>query len=151
MDPNQDRALEGTELAGRYRVGKPLGYGGMGRVYAATDQQLHRRVAVKLLREELTGVHDQERFIREARSAASLEHPHACRLYELGEHDGQTFLVMELLEGEPLSERLQRGPMPVDEAINVVLQLMGAVSALHDLGRSIAISNRPMCSSRRRA
>ncbi len=134
MDQDQDRSIEGTELAGRYLIQEPLGYGGMGRVYCATDQQLHRRVAVKLLREELTTAHDKERFIREARSAASLEHPHACRLYELGEHDGQLFLVMELLEGEPLSARLKGGPMPVESALEVVLELMGAVSALHDVG-----------------
>jgi eukaryotic-like serine/threonine-protein kinase len=126
--------MVGTELGGRYRVDAPLGRGGMGRVFAATDQQLGRRVAVKLLREELTDAVAQERFMREARSAAALSHPHACRLYEVGEHEGHTFLVMELLEGELLSDRIGRELLPAVEAVAIMLPLMSAVTALHDLG-----------------
>ena len=124
----------GTELGGRYVVERALGRGGMGHVYQALDRQLGRRVAVKLLHDERNDPSATERFVREARSAASLEHPHACRLYELGEHQGQTFLVMELLEGELLSERLLRGAMPMAEAIDVLLPLMDAVGALHCAG-----------------
>ena len=124
----------GTELGGRYVVEGALGRGGMGHVYQALDRQLGRRVAVKLLHDERSDPSATERFVREARSAASLEHPHACRLYELGEHQGQTFLVMELLEGELLSERLQRGALPLAEAMEVLLPLMDAVSALHRAG-----------------
>ena len=126
--------MVGTELGGRYRVEESLGRGGMGRVFAATDQQLGRRVAVKLLREELTDAVAQERFMREARSAAALSHPHACRLYEVGEHDGLTFLVMELLEGELLSDRILRALLPAVEAVAIILPLMSAVTALHELG-----------------
>lgn len=126
--------MVGTELGGRYRVEESLGCGGMGRVFAATDQQLGRRVAVKLLREELTDAVAQERFMREARSAAALSHPHACRLYEVGEHDGLTFLVMELLEGELLSDRILRALLPAVEAVAIMLPLMSAVTALHELG-----------------
>lgn len=126
--------MVGTELGGRYRVEESLGRGGMGRVFAATDQQLGRRVAVKLLREELTDAVAQERFMREARSAAALSHPHACRLYEVGEHDGLTFLVMELLEGELLSDRILRALLPAVEAVAIMLPLMSAVTALHELG-----------------
>jgi serine/threonine protein kinase len=124
----------GTELGGRYVIERALGRGGMGNVYQALDRQLGRRVAVKLLHDERSDPSATERFVREARSAASLEHPHACRLYELGEHEGQTFLVMELLEGELLSERLLRGALPAAEATEVLLPLMEAVSALHGAG-----------------
>ena len=126
--------MVGTELGGRYRVDTPLGRGGMGRVFAATDQQLGRRVAVKLLREELTDAVSHERFMREARAAAALSHPNACRLYEVGEHDGQTFLVMELLEGELLADRIARGVLSASDAVAILLPLMSAVTALHELG-----------------
>jgi serine/threonine protein kinase len=126
--------MVGTELGGRYRVEQPLGRGGMGRVFAATDQQLGRRVAVKLLREELTDAVAQERFMREARSAAALSHPHACRLYEVGEHEGLTFLVMELLEGELLADCIARGVLSAPDAVAIILPLMSAVTALHELG-----------------
>ncbi len=106
----------------------------MGRVFRAHDCQLGRLVAVKLLREELTDPTAAERFVREARAAASLEHPNACRLYELGEHQGHTFLVMELLEGELLSTRLSRGALPLAEALAIVLPLMDAVSTMHRAG-----------------
>lgn len=124
----------GTELGGRYRVDAPLGHGGMGRVFAATDQQLGRRVAVKLLREELADAVAQERFMREARSAAALSHPNACRLYEVGEHDGQTFLVMELLEGELLADCIARSVLSAADAVAIIVPLMSAVTALHGLG-----------------
>ena len=124
----------GTELGGRYRVDAPLGHGGMGRVFAATDQQLGRRVAVKLLREELADAVAQERFMREARSAAALSHPNACRLYEVGEHAGQTFLVMELLEGELLADCIARSVLSAADAVAIIVPLMSAVTALHELG-----------------
>ena len=127
-------AMIGTELGGRYVVERALGRGGMGHVFQALDRQLGRRVAVKLLHDERNDPSATERFVREARSAASLEHPHACRLYELGDHQGQTFLVMELLEGELLSERLRRGAMTMPEALDVLLPLMDAVAALHRAG-----------------
>lgn len=91
--------MTGTELGGRYRVGKALGEGGMGRVYEAHDRELGRQVAVKLLRDPLSDPAMSARFLREARAAAALTHPNACSLFELGEHEGQPFLVMELLHG----------------------------------------------------
>lgn len=129
-----DPALIGAELGGRYVVERALGRGGLGHVYQAHDRQLGRRVAVKLLLDKRSDASAAERLMREARAAASLEHPHACRLYELGEHDGQMFLVMELLEGELLSERLRRGAMPLTEALVVLRPLMDAVAALHRVG-----------------
>ena len=128
------QTMVGVELGGRYRIDHPLGHGGMGRVFEATDRQLDRRVAVKLLREGLDDANAQERFLREARSAAALTHPNACRLYEVGERDGQVFLVMELLGGELLSDRIARGALPHAEAVGIIVPLMSAVAALHLAG-----------------
>ena len=101
------------ESIGRYRVTRVLGQGGMGVVYAAHDDRLDRPVAIKVIRAEaLADDRARERFRREARAAARVSHPHICPLYEFDEADGQPFLVMELLDGEPLSLRLTRGPIP---------------------------------------
>jgi len=124
----------GTVLESRYRLERSLGEGGMGRLFAAVDQQLGRRVAIKLIRDDLDDPSARDRFLREARAAAVLTHPNACQLYEVGDHDGFPFLVMELLEGEPLSRRLERGPLTKDEAAEVILPLMDALSAFHDAG-----------------
>jgi serine/threonine protein kinase len=124
----------GTVLSSRYRLEHPLGEGGMGRLFAAVDQQLGRRVAIKLIREDVDEPSSRDRFLREARAAAVLSHPHACQLFEVGEHDGFPFLVMELLDGEPLATRLERGPMSKEEAADVILPLMDALSAFHKAG-----------------
>ena len=123
------------ERIGRYRVTKTLGQGGMGVVYAAHDDRLDRDVAIKVVRPEI--VADPvafERFRREARAAARVSHPHICALYELDEDGGQPFLVMELLQGESLAARLERGPLPVDDAITVADAILDALSALHRRG-----------------
>ena len=98
---------------GRYRLLHRLGQGGMGMVYAAEDESLGRRIAVKTI----TSVDDssRERFRREARAAAGVNHPNVCQVYEIGEDAGQMFIAMELLEGESLAERLKRGPLSVAE------------------------------------
>ncbi len=97
---------------------KLLGQGGMGVVYAAHDDRLDRPVAIKVIRAEaLADQKARERFQREARAAARVSHPHICPLYEFDEADGQPFLVMELLDGEPLSARLTRGAIPAAEAL----------------------------------
>lgn len=106
----------------------------MGRVYEASDLQLNRRVAIKVIRRDMHDGAADERFLREARAAAALSHPNACRLYEVGEYESEPFLVMELLEGESLQERLTRGRMPTQEAADVLLPLMSALVALHDAG-----------------
>jgi serine/threonine protein kinase len=126
--------MVGTELAGRYLIETLIGEGGMGRVYAASDRQLDRRVAIKMVREELKDPAAHDRFMREARAAASLTHANACRLYEVGEHEGQNYLVMELLEGESLSARLSRGYLDLEESTAIILPLMSAVAALHEAG-----------------
>src|SRR6187401_2881886 len=101
---------------GHYTVQSPLGRGGMGVVYRALDDRLGREVAVKMI----AGIADGEaraRFWREARTAASVNHPHVCQIFEVGEENGTLFIAMELLDGEPLSEHLKRGPMSVDQAV----------------------------------
>ena len=106
----------------------------MGLVYEAVDVDLGRHVAIKLIRQELDDEAGRARFLREARAAAALTHPNACQLYEVSEHEGQPFLVLELLDGEPLSARLSRGRMTVDEAAAVLIPLMDAVAAFHRAG-----------------
>ena len=119
---------------GHYAISHKLGEGGMGIVYAARDERLQRAVALKtmlsLARDELA----RRRFWREARAAASVNHPNICQIYEIGEDDGQLFIAMELLEGEVLADRLRRGPMTAAEAVPVGLGMMAALSALHDRG-----------------
>ena len=125
---------EGTRL-GRYRIGSLLGAGGMGEVYLGTDERLGRSVAVKVISDALS--HDptrQERFEREARAIAALNHPHICAIYDMGQHEGVSFIVMELLEGEPLSARLARGPLPRPEALAVAFTVLETLGALHGRG-----------------
>lgn len=124
----------GSVLQSRYRLEHPLGEGGMGRLFAAVDQQLGRRVAIKLIRDDVDEPSSRDRFLREARAAAVLSHPNACQLFEVGEHDGFPFLVMELLDGESLSARLERGPMTQEEAEGLILPLMDALAAFHKAG-----------------
>jgi serine/threonine protein kinase len=102
----------GTKL-GPYEIVSPLGAGGMGEVYRAHDSRLGRDVAIKVLPEDLSSNPDlKARFEREARAISALSHPHICHLYDVGSQDGTDYLVMELLEGESLQRRLERGPLP---------------------------------------
>ena len=120
------------ERIGRYRILHKLGQGGMGIVYAAEDPSLGRRLALKTITHP-----DEEsrmRFRREARAAASVSHPHACQIFEIGEDTGRLFIAMELLDGEPLSERLKRGPLPVAEALRLGREMLSALGALHAQG-----------------
>ena len=120
---------------GRYRVTDTLGEGGMGVVYAALDEQLERSIAVKVLRHEhAADPTARERFWREARLAASVNHPHVCQLYEIGESDGRLFMAMERLEGESLAARLGRGAMPFAETARIGLEILDALEALHRRG-----------------
>ena len=124
----------GTKLA-HYEITSHLGSGGMGEVYQATDSKLGRSVAIKLLPEAFT--HDSERvarFEREARVLASLNHPNIAAIYGLEESGGRKFLVMELVAGETLAERIKRGPIPVDEALRIAKQICEALEAAHEKG-----------------
>jgi len=107
--------VAGTRL-GPYEIQSAIGAGGMGEVYKARDTRLDRTVAIKILPTELSSDDERRtRFAREAKTIASLNHPHICTLYDVGEHDGATFLVMELLDGEPLRARL--GEAAVHQAV----------------------------------
>jgi eukaryotic-like serine/threonine-protein kinase len=123
----------GQTLA-HYRIERHLGEGGMGVVYAARDLQLDREVALKVIRADLLDPSRRERFWREARAAAAMNHPNIGHLYEIREESGQLFITMELLEGESLAERLTRGPLPCAEAVRIGLELLDALAALHGRG-----------------
>jgi eukaryotic-like serine/threonine-protein kinase len=121
-------------LADRYELGAPLGAGGMARVVAAYDRVLDRQVAVKLLRPTPDPV-ARERFVREARTAARLRHPHAVLVYDAGEHDDQPYIVMELVDGESLGDLLDRvGPMDIEEAVAITLGVLEVLAAAHAQG-----------------
>jgi len=118
-----------------YRVIGKLGAGGMGVVYEAEDIRLKRRVALKFLPDNLS--HDPralQRFKREAYSASSLNHPSICTIYEVEEHDGRPVIVMELLEGESLKERIRNGAVPADELLDLGVQTSDALAAAHAKG-----------------
>ena len=118
---------------GQYTIVRKLGEGGMGVVYAARDERLERNVAVKTM-SSLGDDRARQRFWREARAAASVNHPNICQIYEIGDADGELFIAMELLEGEALSDRLQRGAIGVAESIPIALSVLAALSALHERG-----------------
>jgi non-specific serine/threonine protein kinase len=117
------------ENIGPYRVERLLGEGGMGQVYAARDPHLDRPVAIKVMREMNAEI--RHRFLREARLAAAISHPNICQIHALGEEDGRPYIVMELLEGESLATRLERGRLPHTEAVDITLGMLAALDALH--------------------
>ena len=122
----------GTRL-GVYEVTAQIGEGGMGQVFRATDTKLKRQVAIKILPPSLAADHDRlARSQREAEVLASLNHPHIAGIYGLEESDGVFALVMELVEGEDLSQRIARGAMPIDEALPIAKQIAEALEAAHE-------------------
>src|SRR6059036_985407 len=126
--------VSGSRL-GLYEVVSPLGAGGMGEVYRARDTKLGRLVAVKVLPDALASDADRiARFEREAKMLAALNHPHIAALYGMEESGGRHLLVMELVEGETLTERLQRGAMPIEEALKIAHQIVEALEAAHEKG-----------------
>jgi len=124
----------GTKL-GPYEVAAPLGAGGMGEVYRARDTRLDRSVAIKILPAHLADRPEAaERFEREARTISSLNHPNICQLHDVGLQDGVRYLVMELLEGETLAERLRRGPMPMEQVLRYAAEIATGLHAAHRRG-----------------
>ena len=120
---------------GVYEVAAQIGEGGMGQVFRATDTKLKRQVAIKILPPALAADHDRlARFQREAEVLASLNHPHIAGIYGLEESDGVSALVMELIEGEDLAQRIARGPIPIDEALPLARQIAEALEAAHQQG-----------------
>ena len=121
----------GTRL-GPYEIESPLGAGGMGEVYRARDTRLGRDVAIKVLPQHLASNPDlKARFGREAKAISALNHPHICTLHDVGHQDGIDFLVMELLEGETLADRLQRGPLPLKQALETGIEIAEALEKAH--------------------
>jgi len=118
-----------------YKITAKLGEGGMGEVYLATDTKLDRQVALKFLAPALVGTSvDRERFLREARAAAALDHPNICPVYEIGEEDDQLFIVMGFLSGITLKDKIVSGPLPVSEAVGVADQIASGLAEAHAHG-----------------
>jgi eukaryotic-like serine/threonine-protein kinase len=124
-----------NETIGHYRILRQLGSGGMGLVYEAEDAKLGRRVALKfLLESDRRDPAATERFLREARSASALNHPGICTIYAIEEHDGRTYIAMELLEGESLDKPVATGPMPIARTAEIGIEVADALDAAHKKG-----------------
>ena len=124
----------GTVL-GRYQVGRPLGAGGMGEVYLATDTRLDRKVALKVLPDDVAGDPDRmERFAQEARTASGLNHPNIITIYEIDQSGSTAFIATEFIDGATLRERLRAQPMSAAEVLDVAVQVAGALAAAHASG-----------------
>jgi len=119
------------EVVGHYRILDRLGEGGMGVVYRGEDTRLRRQVALKFLPPGVLDDGAVQRFRREALAASALNHPHICTIYDVGDHDGSPFIVLEYLEGETLADRIRRGPLPIDTAIDLVTQIADALACAH--------------------
>src|ERR1700761_7869060 len=123
----------GTLLSGRYRLDAQIGAGGMSTVYRAFDTVLERQVAIKLMHREIAADADQlERFRREARAVAQLNHPHVVGVIDAGEDEGRPYIVFEYVEGETLKERIRRGGrLPIPEAVAYAIEIARALGAAH--------------------
>jgi serine/threonine protein kinase len=126
--------LPGQRL-GPYEILAAAGAGGMGEVYRAKDTRLDRTVAIKVVPAHLADRPElRERFEREARTIASLNHPHICVLHDIGQQDGVNYLVMEYLEGETLAQRLLKGPLPLEQVLQFAIEIADALDKAHRKG-----------------
>src|SRR6202163_4791464 len=126
--------LPGRRL-GPYEILAQIGVGGMGEVYKARDTRLNRIVAIKVLPTHLADRSElRERFEREAKTIASLNHPHICTLFDIGQQDGIDYLVMEYLEGETLAQRLLKGSLPMEQVLRCSIEIADALDKAHRKG-----------------
>src|SRR5262249_43503514 len=134
----------GTKL-GRYEIRSKLGEGGMGEVYLAEDTKLHRRVAIKFLPfDSQANEQANKRLLREAQAAAKLDHPNICSIYEVGEENGRSFIVMQYVEGETLNARIKRHALNLSESLSIATQVADGLAEAHANGiidRDIKPSN----------
>jgi len=132
----EHRYVPGTSLADRYRIVSPLGKGGMGEVYRAEDLKLGQTVALKFLPQSLARNEEAlARFTREVRLARQVSHPNVCRVFDIGEADGQTFLTMEFVDGEDIASLMRRiGRLPADKALEIARQVCAGLAAAHEHG-----------------
>src|SRR3972149_1027548 len=128
-------ALEAGTKLGPYEIVAAIGAGGMGEVYRAKDTRLERTVAIKILPAHLSPDPElRQRFDREAKAVSSLNHPHICTLHDIGHQDGTDYLVMEFIEGETLSSRLQKGPIATELLLQYSIQIADALDKAHKQG-----------------
>ncbi len=134
VTPSAGVAL-GSLLAGKYRIFEEVGRGGMGVIYKAEDLKLKRPVALKFLPPEWgSHMEAKERFIQEARAAAALSHPNICTIHEVDESEGKPFIAMEYIEGENLRDKLKKGPLPVEAALDFAIQAAKGLEKAHQKG-----------------
>ena len=127
--------LERGRQLGPYEILEAIGAGGMGEVYRARDTRLNRSIAIKVLPAQVADRKEaRQRFEREAQAIAALNHPHICVLHDIGSHEGTDYLVMELLEGDTLAQRLAKGPLPIEDAIKYATQMADALDKAHRQG-----------------
>jgi serine/threonine-protein kinase len=145
LETSAEELTRGSTFAGRYQIVGKLGRGGMGVVYKAEDTKLRRAVALKFLPPEMTrSPESKERFIREARASAAIEHPYICTVHEIDESEGKTFISMAYVDGQSLRERIKSGPFKLDEALTIAIQVAEGLEEAHKKGivhRDIKSSN----------
>ena len=140
------RDADVPDRIGHYAITRKLGAGAMGVVYAARDERLERIVALKTMASVARDDTARKRFWREARAAASVNHPNVCQIYEIGEDRGELFIAMELLEGEALADRLRQGAMTVSQAVPLGLEMLAALAHCTAAASSTGTSSHPMSS-----